>query len=330
MKHMLATADIDVLDLVAKGSGEFRALLTRACNLRCPFCHHEGDCTPANTPTGDAIRWVELISEANRAGYADITFSGGEPLLAKPLLADILCGIAAACAPRWPDVTVVTNGVHMDVAFLAMLRAYPGRKKVNVSLHAPDALAHARATGVSGLFDRVLSGIELLSGGGIPVKLNAVVMRGINDRPAQLAGLIDLSRQMHAESLKLIPLIPHDKWCREHYVSADVLTRRLLDMKGAIPAGRSGRKILFDVGEATERLRVEITPCTCHLGCASCLRYRCLTVDPDFRIRPCFLSEVQTAPLAGAGNLAGAIRETHAFLQITASQQRNHCPFKGE
>lgn len=155
-----------------------RIAVTSACDLRCIYCHREGEgengCTRddrTSQMTKEEI--AELIGVFAELGIKTIKLTGGEPLL-RPDLPDIIRSI-----PSHIESSLTTNGTHL--AKLADQLKAAGLSRVNVSLDTMDRETYKKITGRDRLKD-VLDGIDAaLNAGLIPVKLNMVVLKGMND-----------------------------------------------------------------------------------------------------------------------------------------------------
>src|SRR5580693_2722298 len=156
-------------DAYGRVATDLRVSLTDRCNLRCAYCMPpEGlDWLPApEVLTGDEI--VRLITVGvETLGIREVRFTGGEPLLRRDL-ADIIAA-TAALDPR-PDISLTTNGIGLD--------------RLNVSLDTLRPEVFRKLTRRDRLGD-VLTGLAAAAAAGLtPVKINAVLMRDLNDDEA--------------------------------------------------------------------------------------------------------------------------------------------------
>ncbi|RJK93875.1 GTP 3',8-cyclase MoaA [Vallicoccus soli] len=233
-----------LVDRHGRVATDLRVSLTDRCNLRCTYCMPpEGlDWLPGpELLTDDEL--VRLVRVAVGLGVTDVRFTGGEPLLRRGLVG--LVERVAALEPR-PRLSLTTNGIGL--ARLAAPLAAAGLDRVNVSLDTLDRLAFTRITRRDRL-DDVLAGLAAAQEAGLaPVKVNAVLVRGVNDDEAP-----DLLRWAlrHGYELRFIEQMPLDAqhgWRREEMVTADeVLTSlgRAFDLvaegaaaRGSAPAER--------------------------------------------------------------------------------------------
>jgi len=177
-----------------------RIALTRPCNLHCSFCHAEGEDKLAENHvemTADEV--VRIAKVAVRLGVSRIKLTGGEPLLRKDIV-QIVRGIASI--PGLEELSMTTNGTLLE-PLARELRAN-GLKRVNINLPTIDGEIYCKLTG--GRLQNVLDGVKAAVEAGLnPVKLNMLVLRGVND--FQVAEMIDFAREVGAV-LQLIELEP--------------------------------------------------------------------------------------------------------------------------
>ena len=176
-----------------------RVSITDRCNLRCRYCMPEGiEWLPM-----DQILTLEEITEACRAaaslGIRKIKVTGGEPLVRKGCLE--LIGMINAI-PDIEQVTMTTNGILLSDYADELCRQ--GLRAVNISLDTLDPVKFARITGFDQL-PKVLEGIRAMEERGIPVKINAVLQRGVNDM--ECIALTELAKD-HTIDVRFIELMP--------------------------------------------------------------------------------------------------------------------------
>jgi GTP 3',8-cyclase len=148
-----------------------RVSLTPKCNLSCIYCHREGEKSPKEPLSAAEI--AEVLRVAAGFGIRSVKFTGGEPTL-RPDLIDIIRDV-----PAGMESSLTTNGTLL--AGLASELKQAGLRRVNVSIDSLDPETFRKITGTDRLSD-VLEGIDAaLRTGLTPVKLNMVVLKGIND-----------------------------------------------------------------------------------------------------------------------------------------------------
>jgi cyclic pyranopterin phosphate synthase len=164
---------------------DLRLSVTDRCNFRCPYCmprerFHEQYRFLKSTERlsfEEIIRLTRLFLEL---GVVKLRITGGEPLL-RPGLADLIGDLTSL--PGVEDVALTTNGVLLAQQAAALSAA--GLKRVTVSLDSLDPAVFAAMSGGFGTVDDVLTGIAAAQRSGLsPIKLNAVIERGLNDHTA--------------------------------------------------------------------------------------------------------------------------------------------------
>ncbi|HET7489341.1 MAG TPA: GTP 3',8-cyclase MoaA [Acidimicrobiales bacterium] len=165
-----------LVDPFARTVRDLRISVTDRCNLRCRYCMPEEGL--AWVPRAEVLTYEEIERVARvcveRFGFDAIRLTGGEPTVRADLPA-----LVARLAPLGVDLSMTTNGMSLGLVAGALRDA--GLRRVNVSLDTLRPERFASLTRRSGL-DRVLDGIDAaVSAGFDPVKVNCVVMRGVND-----------------------------------------------------------------------------------------------------------------------------------------------------
>ncbi|MEU8377160.1 GTP 3',8-cyclase MoaA [Micromonospora sp. NPDC048894] len=213
-----------LVDRYGRIARDLRVSLTDKCNLRCTYCMPaEGLPWLAGPQLLTDAEIVRLVGVAvQRLGVTEVRFTGGEPLI-RPGLVGIVAAVAAL-TPR-PRISLTTNGLGLDRLAPALRDA--GLDRVNVSLDTLDAARFAALTRRDRLAD-VLAGLAGAAAAGLtPVKINAVLMRGVNDdeAPALLRFALD-----HGYELRFIEQMPLDAqhgWDRATMVTADEILASL-------------------------------------------------------------------------------------------------------
>ncbi len=228
-------------DSFGRTAVDLRVSLTDRCNLRCSYCMPEEGL--AWLPRQDVLTDDEVLRlvrvAVERLGVTEVRFTGGEPLVRRGLVG--IVAAAAALRPR-PRLSVTTNGIGLERMAPALRDA--GLDRVNVSL---DTLSPERFHTLTRR-DRhadVLAGLRGAARAGLtPVKINTVLMRGVNDdeAPALLRFALD-----HGYQLRFIEQMPLDAqhgWDRAVMVTAAEILAALApfglepdpDARGAAPA----------------------------------------------------------------------------------------------
>lgn len=279
-----------LIDTYGRVATDLRVSLTDRCNLRCTYCMPEEGLQWLAKPdllTDDEI--VRLIDLAvTHLGIEEVRFTGGEPLL-RPGLVGIV-ERAAALQPR-PRMSITTNGIGLERTAAALKQA--GLDRVNVSLDTlrPDVF---KTLTRRNRHQDVLAGLRAASEAGLtPVKVNAVLMPGLNadEAPDLLAWALE-----HEYELRFIEQMPLDAqhgWKREGMVTAqDILaslrTRFELTAEGEGERGSApAERWLVDGGPQ----RVGVIASVTRPFCAACDRTR---LTADGQIRTCLFATEET------------------------------------
>lgn len=269
-----------LVDRYGRVARDLRVSLTDKCNLRCTYCMPAEGLPwlagPELLTDEEIVRLVRVAVE--RLGVTEVRFTGGEPLI-RPGLVGIVTAVAAL-QPR-PRISLTTNGIGLDRLAPALSAA--GLDRVNVSLDTLDADRFTRLTRRPRL-DAVLAGLAGAAAAGLsPVKINSVLMRGVNEdeAPALLRFALDHDYQLRI--IEQMPLDAQHGWDRSTMVTAEeILTslRTVFDLspdpaeRGAAPA----ETWLVDGGPA----RVGVIASVTRPFCGDCDRTR-LTADGQIR-----------------------------------------------
>ncbi|MEU4476597.1 GTP 3',8-cyclase MoaA [Micromonospora sp. NPDC023966] len=293
------TTDGVLVDRYGRVARDLRVSLTDKCNLRCTYCMPaEGLPWLAGPQLLDDDEIVRLIRVAvHRLGVTEVRFTGGEPLI-RPGLARIVAAVAAL-APR-PRISLTTNGIGLD-RLAPTLRA-AGLDRVNVSLDTLDRARFATLTRRDRHAD-VLAGLAGAAAAGLtPVKINTVLMRGVNDDEAPALLRFALAHGYELRFIEQMPLDAQHGWDRSTMVTADEILAALRaefaltadpGERGAAPA----ETWLVDGGPA----RVGVIASVTRPFCGDCDRTR---LTADGQVRNCLFateeSDLRAALRAGA------------------------------
>lgn len=258
---------------------DLRVSLTDRCSLRCTYCMPaEGLPWLPSEQMLSTPELLRLVSVAVELGVRSVRLTGGEPLL-RPDVVDIVRAVASL--PQRPEVSLTTNGLRLPG--LAAPLADAGLRRVNISLDTLNRETFKRMAHRDRLVE-TLAGVAAAQAAPLyPVKINTVLLRGINDHEAP-----DLLRWALAEGLSLrfieqMPLDPQHGWDRAAMVTGGEIASRLTDAGfrlAAVPGRGSApaQEFLIDDGPATVGIVASVTA----PFCGDCNRVR-LTADGQWR-----------------------------------------------
>lgn len=286
-----------LIDRFGRVATDLRVSLTDRCNLRCQYCMPADGLPwlPGEQVLDDAevIRLVRIAVE--RLGIRRIRFTGGEPLLRRGL-EDIVAAAAALDSPTGDvDLALTTNGLGLAHRADALRDA--GLRRINVSLDTLRPERFAELTRRDRLAD-VLAGLEAARAAGLtPVKVNSVLMRGINDDEAPDLLAWALANDYRLRFIEQMPLDAQGAWDRSRLVTAqDILTSlgsrfeltpRSQASRGTAPAEQ------FDVGSHDGALTgtVGVIGSVTRPFCGDCDRTR---LTADGQLRSCLFATSET------------------------------------
>jgi cyclic pyranopterin phosphate synthase len=231
------------VDRLGRPVRDLRVSVTDRCNFRCTYCMPRDvfGADHAFLPRSEILSFeeiVRLVGVFASLGVSKVRLTGGEPLLRKDL--EKLVTLVAQ-TPGIDDVALTTNG-SLLAARAESLRA-AGLGRVTVSLDSVDQAVFAVLGDTQIPLSRVLDGIAAAKAAGLtPVKLNAVIQRGINDDG--LLDLVDYARE-HGHVLRLIEFMDvgsTNSWARREVVPATEIIERVAAVHPLepAPAGRYG------------------------------------------------------------------------------------------
>ncbi|MHC1579426.1 MAG: GTP 3',8-cyclase MoaA, partial [Candidatus Alkanophagales archaeon] len=279
--------------LIDRYGREIRSLrfsVTRRCNLRCFYCHNEGEPPDSGNEVSAEIISAIVSVALKHFGVRKVKFSGGEPLMRSDIV-DIIASLPEGLS----DVSMTTNGV--------LLRRYAeelaaaGLRRVNVSLDTLNEEKYDFITRTKGNFQKVLDGIFAAVDAGLrPVKVNMVLLRGINDD--EVPEMIEFVRECGggggeggAVKLQLIELLDFDGSLGEYVVDLSGVERWLRAAASVVVTRKLHRRRIYVVdGVGVEVVR----PIDNTEFCRNCTRLR---ITADGRLKPCLLRNDNLVPV---------------------------------
>ena len=309
-----------LLDQFGRRIEYLRISVTDRCNFRCSYCMPlEG--LPW-LPKGDILTYeeiAEVVRQLAPMGLRRVRITGGEPTI-RPELATLVRLLRAT--PAVEDIALSTNGVRLPA--LARELADAGLDRVNMS---SDSLKPARIAAIARRdlqFDPVVAASAAQEAGLSPIKLNVVVMRGINDDEVVEFARLTLEHPWHVRFIELMPVGEMAMLSDDHVVPSDEVLARVSAAFGALepvagPARGNGPAAYHRLPRGLGSIGV-ITPMT-HTYCGSCNRVR---LTADGRLRTCLFGDHEVdlrTPLRAGMPLEPFVRralaekpEAHALL----------------
>ena len=296
---MAAAAPAPLIDPYGRRVKDLRISITDRCNFRCTYCMPEEGLKWLDR--ADLLTYEEQARVAQvcveRFGFESIRITGGEPTVRGhlPRLFEML-------APLGGDLAMTTNGVKLPD--LAVDLAAAGLHRVNISIDSLRRETFLALTRRDEL-DRVLAGIDAALAAGLdPVKVNAVVIRGVNDDEVVDIAAFGREKGVGVRFIEFMPLDAQGEWTMDQVVSAEEILGKIdavfpldstmagMDHHGDEPAARyTYRDGIGDVG---------VIPSVTAPFCESCDRVR-ITAEGKFRTCLFALDEFDLRAVLRAG-----------------------------
>jgi cyclic pyranopterin phosphate synthase len=292
-----------------------RVSVTDRCNERCLYCMpkgYKGWAERTDHLTADEI--VNIVEQSTTLGFRKFRLTGGEPLVRKDIVE-----IARRVwdLPGVQTLGISTNGVLLKD--LAMPLKQAGVRSVNISLDALDPDIYRKLTG--GRLEAALEGIGAAATAGFEVvKLNCVLLRGINDDQIIPLAEFGATLGMPMRFIELMPLSPGGPIDDNHFLSVNEAMARLAAHRPLEPAtdkpSGHGPARYYRYGKGHVGF---IGSITCEDFCATCNKLR---LTADGKLRPCLgrHGEIDLMP-ALRGDSADV---TEAFQEAIANKPENH------
>ncbi|MFN7021988.1 MAG: GTP 3',8-cyclase MoaA, partial [Phycisphaerales bacterium] len=280
-----------VLDTLGRSLRDVRISVTDRCNFRCVYCMDPG---VRFAPPDDLLapdHFVRLARIADTLGVRKVRLTGGEPTL-HPRLTDIISGIRdhTSC-----EIALITNAWRLTRAELREWKS-AGLARLTVSIDSlrPDRFAAISRSSTTPA--EVLDGVRLaLAEGLAPLKLNAVLIRGVNDDEAADLAALALDLGVEVRFIEYMPLDSAHAWDSSKWVSAAetraaIESRFPLVERGDDEPSSTSRTFAFADAPAGSPARVGFIAPVSSPFCGACSRLR---ITADGKVRPCLFSATE-------------------------------------
>lgn len=272
-----------LIDKFGRQITDLRISVTDRCNFRCVYCrsarpeHH--------MPSDDLLSWDEherLVKILVAMGIRKVRVTGGEPLV-RPGVEDFIARLKALGVS---DLSMTTNG-HLLAERCDRLVA-AGMDRINISLDSLDREKFERVTRTKA-FDQVIAGIDAAQASRLrPVKVNAVLVRGLNDDEVEAFAAFARDRDLIMRFIEFMPLDADRAWTRDMVVTGAEVHRRISERWPLVPVvherSETARKYRFADGRGEIGL---ISPVS-QPFCGFCSRIR---LTADGKLRTCLFSK---------------------------------------
>ncbi len=295
-----------------------RLRLTDKCNFRCFFCHDEGGHSEEEyTPgTDDTLALVEKLWEDGRR---DFSLTGGEPTVNTTLLNRLLDWFAMKGSEA--KVSLITNGELLTENIVERL-ARCANRKIHVSIHTADTEKYQDITGQRRVSPaEIARKLAFAASKGITLKVNSVLLKNVNSDWEDIYALLRLASESGAKYVKLIEFLVTDEKYYDMYVKSDSVVAMLRKRLGQ-PVFSNMRTTTFDAADFG--LLLEVTKCSCGVGCESCARLRDDTFTGSRFYHPCMLDALKYD--LERVSLEECYRKGDSFVRMMADKYGRHSP----
>jgi GTP 3',8-cyclase len=305
-----------LIDKLGRQITDVRVSVTDRCNFRCVYCR---SANPENhMPSRDLLAWDEyerLVRLLIGMGIRKVRVTGGEPLV-RPGIEDFIARVKALGAA---DVSMTTNAYLL--AGRSERLAAAGMDRINISLDSLDRDKFERVTRTR-TFDQVIAGIDAAQASRMrPVKVNAVLVRGLNDDEVEAFAAFARDRDLIMRFIEFMPLDADRVWTRDLVVPAAEVYQRIAARWPLVPIARerseTARKYRFADGRGEIGLIASVT----EPFCGACSRLR---LTADGKLRTCLFSreDYDLKPFLRGG--ASDDELSQAIVSIVMNKEPGH------
>lgn len=217
--------DGPLVDQFGRHKTRLRISLTDRCNLRCPYCMPD-DPTFDASPFQSFDQWQQLTRLFVRLGITQIRLTGGEPTLLKNLH-EYLAALNSLRGDGLERISLTSNGILLPERISSLKAA--GLDDINISLDALNSDTFQQLSGNRSSVDQVIAGIDAAVAADVPVKINAVIIRGINEQ--EILPLLNwcMDRNLPLRFIEFMPLDGHAYWSAKKVVSENEILDHISD-----------------------------------------------------------------------------------------------------
>jgi cyclic pyranopterin phosphate synthase len=307
-----------LLDNYQRRINYLRLSITDRCNLRCRYCMPEEGVEMVGH--GDLLTYEEIVRTIEVFachGISKVRITGGEPLVRRGVV-DLVKAIARIKGIK--DLSLTTNGVLLKEYAGALVQA--GLRRINISLDTlrPDRFADITRRDN---FKEVWEGIEeALRQRLSPVKVNVVVIKGLNDDEIKDFARLSLTYPLHIRFIEFMPVGDGNEWHGEETIPSSQIMEEIRGIGELIPMGP------YENGGPAKRYYIKggkgeigfISPISSHF-CAQCNRLR---LTPDGKIRTCLFSDEEIDLKAALRKVGGEATLEEILYRALQAKPEGH------
>src|ERR1700761_5223037 len=305
-----------LIDKFGRQITDLRVSVTDRCNFRCVYCR---SAKPEGSSDAGLLEWDEyarLVRVMLGMGIRKVRVTGGEPMVR----AGVVEFVAQLKALGVPDLSITTNGFLLAEKCEALVAA--GLDRINISLDSLDPEKFARITRTES-FAQVIAGIEAAQSTRLrPVKVNAVLVRGVNDDEVEAFAEFARAKNVTMRFIEYMPLDADRSWTRDQVVTAAEIQRRISARWPLMPVvherSETARRFRFVDGAGGE---IGLIAPVSQPFCGHCSRIR---LTADGKLRTCLFSkdDHDLKPLLRSG--AGDREIGDEIQRIVDQKEKSH------
>ena len=274
---------------------KMRLSITNQCNMKCFFCHSEGNYISSVCKMSlSAID--QLLIQAQRLNFKEITITGGEPLMYQEGIVRILDNCS-----RWfrsPCIKICTNGTLLDFEVLQAIRKYPRKITLNISMHTMNENLIPQITGIHVKrikYDKLFSELNAC---GIEYRLNYILLNGLNDSKETLRDLFKYAMLSKIRDIHMLELLvtKEQTMLIPYYVSLETVVKRIYQLSTDFQVEllkKTDKKCEFLLCKDDAFLKVVLFRLSCRQGCERCYVDNDIKIGANMHLYPCYLKNGQ-------------------------------------
>ncbi len=309
-----------MIDSYERNINYLRISVTDRCNLRCTYCMPKEGLSVLGHD--DILKYEELLRIVKVAvglGISKVRITGGEPLVRRGLV-DFIARLSAI--PGLKDISLTTNGVLLESFAAPLYRA--GIKRINISLDSLKAAKYADITR-GGDLKRVLAGIEAVHREGFnPIKINAVVIKGVNDEEILDFALLSLDKPYQVRFIELMPMGAAGLSHEGNYLPNTIIYERINSVYPLEPVHKDEKTIegpahMYRIKDARGEIGF-ISPISNHF-CGTCNRLR---LTANGYLRACLLHDQEVSLKETLRNKSSDRDLQELMVQVISGKPMQH------
>lgn len=312
-------------------ASKMRLSITDKCNMNCFFCHTEGNFT-SSIGNMELSAIEQLMIQACKLNYKEVTITGGEPLLYFEGVKTVLDN-----CKRWinpPKIKICTNGTLLDENKLELFSKYKGELELNISIHSVDSDQILAMTGVKFNINKTKYIFMLLNRYQIKYRVNTVILKGVNDNEKSILDLLSFAFDNQIKSVHFLELLvtKQQKDLTGYYINIDEIEKKIKLLCHSFEINtieKNSKKTSLMISKNEKNISVVLYRLSCRCGCDNCYKENDVKIGADMCLHPCYIDNKANCGNA-VQNLKEVMKNREAFLISKESSYSNELLYWGE